>query len=88
MTGSIHIADANGHTTRTWDTADPQTIREVEEVSARRRRTAGWSTARPGMAPASRSASPPGTLRSTPSWSLPHGWPVARSLLSKPLSGW
>jgi len=32
MTGNIHIADAQGHTTRTWDTADPATIREVEEV--------------------------------------------------------
>jgi hypothetical protein len=32
MTGSIHIADANGHTTRTWDTADPQTVRKIEEV--------------------------------------------------------
>jgi hypothetical protein len=32
MTGSIHIADANGHTTCTWDTADPQTVREIEEV--------------------------------------------------------
>jgi hypothetical protein len=24
MTGSIHIADEGGHTTRTWDTADPR----------------------------------------------------------------
>jgi hypothetical protein len=32
MTGSIHIADAHGDTTRTWDTADPQTVREIEEV--------------------------------------------------------
>jgi hypothetical protein len=32
MTGSIHIADAQGDTTHTWDTADPETIREVEEV--------------------------------------------------------
>jgi hypothetical protein len=32
MTGSIHIADVNGDTTRTWDTADPATVREVEEV--------------------------------------------------------
>jgi hypothetical protein len=32
MTGSIHIADEGGHTTRTWDTADPQTIREIQEV--------------------------------------------------------
>jgi hypothetical protein len=32
MTGSIHIADAQGDTTRTWDTADPQTVREIEEV--------------------------------------------------------
>jgi hypothetical protein len=32
MTGSIHIADAQGDTTHTWDTADPETVREVEEV--------------------------------------------------------
>jgi hypothetical protein len=32
MTGSIRIADANGHTTRSWDTADPQSIREIEEL--------------------------------------------------------
>jgi hypothetical protein len=32
MTGSIHIADVHGDTTRTWDTADPQTVREIEEV--------------------------------------------------------
>lgn len=32
MTGSIHIADAKGDTTRGWDTADPATIREIEEV--------------------------------------------------------
>jgi hypothetical protein len=32
MTGSIHIADAQGDTTCTWDTADPQTVREIEEV--------------------------------------------------------
>ena len=32
MTGNIHIADALGDTTRTWDTADPATIREIDEV--------------------------------------------------------
>ncbi len=32
MTGCIHITDARGDTTRTWDTADPGTIREIEEV--------------------------------------------------------
>jgi hypothetical protein len=32
MTGSIHIADAQGDTTRIWDTADPETVREIEEV--------------------------------------------------------
>jgi hypothetical protein len=32
MTGSIHIADVHSDTTRTWDTADPQTVREIEEV--------------------------------------------------------
>jgi hypothetical protein len=32
MTGTIHVADAHGDTTRTWDTADPTTVREIEEV--------------------------------------------------------
>jgi len=32
MTGNIHIADAHGDTVRTWDTADPETVREIEEV--------------------------------------------------------
>ena len=32
MTGSIHNADVQGDTTRTWDTADPETVRAVEEV--------------------------------------------------------
>ena len=32
MTGSIHIADTHGDTTRNWDTADPATIHEIEEV--------------------------------------------------------
>lgn len=32
MTGSIHIADAQGDTTRSWDTADPETVREIEAV--------------------------------------------------------
>jgi len=32
MTGCIHITDAQGDTTLIWDTADPETIREIEEV--------------------------------------------------------
>jgi hypothetical protein len=32
MTGSIHITDVCGDTTRTWDTADPATVREIEEI--------------------------------------------------------
>jgi len=32
MTGSIHIADRQGDTTRTWDTADPATVQAVEAV--------------------------------------------------------
>ena len=32
MTGTIHVADVDGDTTRTWDTADPATVREIEEV--------------------------------------------------------
>jgi hypothetical protein len=40
MIGSIHIADVHGDTTRTWDTADPETVRAVEEIF-REARTAG-----------------------------------------------
>jgi hypothetical protein len=32
VTGSIHIADREGDTTRTWDTADPDTVRAVEDI--------------------------------------------------------
>jgi hypothetical protein len=32
MTGIIHIAGAQGDTNHTWDTADPETVREIEEV--------------------------------------------------------
>ena len=32
MTGTIHVADVDGDTTRTWDTADPATVRGIEEV--------------------------------------------------------
>ena len=32
MTGRMHMADPQGDTIRTWDTADPDTVREIEEV--------------------------------------------------------
>ncbi len=32
MTGSIHIADRQGDTTRTWDTVDPATVEAVEAL--------------------------------------------------------
>ena len=32
MTGTIHVADVDGDTTRTWDTTDPATVRKIEEV--------------------------------------------------------
>jgi hypothetical protein len=32
MTGSIHVADAQGDSTRAWDTADPATVQEIEKV--------------------------------------------------------
>jgi hypothetical protein len=32
MTGTMHIADHQGDTTHTWDTADPATVREIEEL--------------------------------------------------------
>jgi hypothetical protein len=40
MTGTMHIANAQGDTIRTWDTADPATVREIEEVF-RQAQTAG-----------------------------------------------
>jgi hypothetical protein len=35
MTGSMHVADHQGDTTHTWNTADPATIREVVRVRPR-----------------------------------------------------
>jgi hypothetical protein len=77
MTGTMHVADHQGDTTHTWDTADPAAVQEIESSSRRPRRPGGWSTARPPTARASRCASTPGTLRSTPSCSSPPGWPAA-----------
>jgi hypothetical protein len=32
MTGTMHVADDQGDTTHTWDTADPRTVQEIEEL--------------------------------------------------------
>jgi hypothetical protein len=32
MTGTMHVADQQGDTTYTWDTADPRTVQEIEEL--------------------------------------------------------
>jgi hypothetical protein len=32
MTGTIHVANDQGDTTATWDTADPRTVREIEAL--------------------------------------------------------
>ena len=32
MTGTMHVADHQGDTTHTWDTADPRTVQEIEEM--------------------------------------------------------
>jgi hypothetical protein len=32
MPGTMHFADHQGDTTHTWDTADPATVREIEEL--------------------------------------------------------
>ena len=32
MTGTMHVADHQGDTIHTWDTTDPATVREIEEV--------------------------------------------------------
>jgi hypothetical protein len=55
MTGRMHIADAQGDTVRTWDTLDPATVREVEEVFRQAQAAGRLSTTTPGPAPASRS---------------------------------
>jgi hypothetical protein len=31
-TGTMHVADHQGDTIHTWDTADPRTVREIEEL--------------------------------------------------------
>jgi hypothetical protein len=40
MTGKMHVADDQGDTTHTWDTTDPATVREIEELF-REAQTAG-----------------------------------------------
>jgi hypothetical protein len=32
MTGTMHVADHQGDTTHTWDTTDPATVQEIEEL--------------------------------------------------------
>ena len=32
MTGTMHVADQQGDTTHTWDTTDPTTVQEIEEL--------------------------------------------------------
>ncbi len=32
MTGTMHVADHHGDTIHTWDTADPRTVQEIEEL--------------------------------------------------------
>jgi hypothetical protein len=32
MTGTMHVADYQGDTIHTWDTTDPATVREIEEI--------------------------------------------------------
>jgi hypothetical protein len=67
MTGRIHIADAHGDTTRTWAPPIPATVREIEDVFARRRRPAGSATVTRQVA-ASPTPAPPmeAYLRLTP----------------------
>jgi hypothetical protein len=77
MTSTMHIADHQGDTTHTWDTADPTTVREVEEISGRRRRPGGLCTGEPGTAEENRCALTPGALKSIPSCSSPPGWLAA-----------
>ena len=78
MTGTMHVADEKATPPRIWATADPATVREIEEL-LREAETSGRLVYRQiETAAASRSALPPGTRRSTPSCSSPPGWPVAR----------
>jgi hypothetical protein len=32
MTGNMHVADHQGDTTHTWDTADPRSVQVIEEI--------------------------------------------------------
>jgi hypothetical protein len=43
MTGTMHVADHHGDTTHTWDTADPATVQEIEELFRQARATGAWS---------------------------------------------
>jgi hypothetical protein len=43
MTGTMHVADHHGDTTHTWDTADPATVQEIEELFREARATGAWS---------------------------------------------
>jgi hypothetical protein len=78
MTGTMHVADDQGDTTHTWDTADPRSIQEIEELF-REAQASGrlvYRQTSDGRGEQVRLASwnPQG---STPSCSSPPGWPAA-----------
>jgi hypothetical protein len=74
MTGTIHVADVDGDTTRTWDTTDPATVREIEEVFLEAQ-TAGRLVYR--QAGANRLPSRLGIPSRTPSCSWLRAWLAA-----------
>jgi hypothetical protein len=79
MTGTMHVADHQGDTTHTWDTADPRTVQEIEELFREAQATGRLVYARPATAAANRSASTAGTPTRTSSCSSPRGWPAANA---------
>ena len=77
MTGTMHVADHQGDTTHTWDTADPRTVQEIEELF-REAQAAGrlvYRQTSDGTGEQVRLAT--WNPRNTPSCSSPPAWPAA-----------
>ena len=88
MTGSMHVADHQGDTTHTWDTADPTTVWEIEEIFREAQATGRLVYRQTGDGRASRCVSTPGTLRSTPSCSSPPVWLAASTSAMTAATWW
>jgi hypothetical protein len=88
MTGTLHVADDQGDTTHTWDTADPRTVQEIEEIFREAQATGRLVYRQTGDGTGNRSALPAGTPRSTPSCSSPPGWPAASASAVSVVTWW